>query len=199
MGDKNNIYSWDIVHTSDEANGLFHIPGPCVISVITGEHGSPSPLTCSSILLKGLLTELLVLPPLPDRSRSPNLKLLLIDKQNRTPADCPPGRGEGAEICKKTHFPQALQSDAAGFLSFFFFFNACPGLGKQPEKRVCDGGGAVVWRWHQRAESTFLRSENDRDRVEASSPMTKRTPPLWPRALMRGDRWTPLELRNLQT
>lgn len=25
MGDKNNIYSWDLVHTSDEVYGFFHI------------------------------------------------------------------------------------------------------------------------------------------------------------------------------
>lgn len=101
--------------------------------------------------------------------RLPNLKLLLIDKQSSTPLQTRSNKRKSA----KGRFSCSA--------SVTRWQSVCA---SQLGNNLKSASLVAVGRRWLRAESTFVRrwrqSENDRDRVETSSPMTKRTPPVWP-------------------
>lgn len=136
-----------------------------VISVITGEHFFFSQLLPS----KGIPIELLVLRP-PSIETTPKC---CIDKQSKTPAEWV----EQAWIWKRQIFLKVFYQMLTDHL--------CNPAGNQPESRSCYASGRAgpSSAPHQRAESAFQgcwqQTENDRDRVEMSFPMTKSSP-VWP-------------------
>lgn len=184
MGDKNNIYSWDIVHTSDEVNGFFPILGHVWSRQLLENTFALPPFAVRSYLKAFWLNSLSF--GLCQSKQLPNLKLLLVNKQQNP---CRPSRTSGN--LQKTDFPQVLLSDADRVLGWETTWKA-----RLWPWRTVVGAASKSWvdipapltaeRERQRQSGNVLSNDGE----DGAGPA---------RALMQGDRWTPLELYNLQS
>lgn len=159
-------------------------PGARVISAITGEHVCPPPRAVRSYLKAFWLNSLSF--GLCQSKQLPNLKLLLVNKQQNP---CRPSRTSGN--LQKTDFPQALLSDADRVLGWETTWKARlwpwrTVVGAASKRWVDIPAPLTAERERQRQSGNVLSNDGEDDAGPA-------------RALMQGDRWTPLELYNLQS